>query len=55
MRRFIALLMHRYGASLSSRARMFQVAWMSFALTKFVAFVYTIFSLRDSCKRPFRS
>ena len=47
--------MHRYGASLSSRARMFQVAWVSFALTKFVAFVYTIFSLRDSCKRPFRS
>ena len=42
---FVALLLHRFGASLHVRVRAFHIAWISFLVTKIIAFVYSIVTL----------
>jgi len=42
---FIALLLHRFGASLETKSRAFEIAWVSFAITKSLAFLYTVVAL----------
>jgi hypothetical protein len=42
---FVALLLHRFGASLAVKSRAFQVAWISFAVTKAAALIYTVIAL----------
>ena len=42
---FVALLLHRFGFSLPTRVRAFNIAWISFFVTKAIAFVYTIVML----------
>ena len=53
---FIALLAHRFGASLEARAKAFRVAWISFAITKLLAFMYTVWMMAvhwDNTPLPF--
>ena len=42
---FVALLIHRFGLSLPTRVRAFNVAWVSFLVTKVFAFIYSIVML----------